>query len=313
MTGLSSRQWQLLWLSVAAGTAGYLGVAFWSGWREVQEAVRHVGPGLILLSLLLSLCGYLLRAERWGLYLRQDLHPMPRARNWHIYFAGFALGTTPGKAGEMIRGLLLRPWGVPLHHAVAMFFSERLADLAAILLLAFIGLHDTPRGAPFLWVLLPAVLAGLLLLRTAWPERLLRRLAGGREALYWLADVAASSRPFWRGGLLWRAQGLSCLAWLAEGLGAWCVMHALQPELGLSHGLFVYGFAMLVGALSFLPGGLGGTEATMTGLLVLKGMALPQAVAATVIIRLATLWFAVALGLVALLSLPDAPAASRRD
>lgn len=313
MTGLSSRQWRLLWLSVAASAAGYLGFALWSGWHEVEAAVRHVGPGLILLSLLLSLFNYLLRAERWGLYLRQDLHPMPRLRNWHIYFAGFALTTTPGKAGEMIRSLFLKPWGVPLHHSAAMFFSERLADLVAILLLAFAGLHDTPSGAPLLWVLLPALLAGLMLLRTPWPERLLRRLAGGRETLFWLADVAASSRPFWRGGLLWRAQGLSCLAWLAEGVGAWCVMHALQPELGLSYGLFVYGFAMLAGALSFLPGGLGGTEATMTGLLVLKGMALPQAVAATVIIRLATLWFAVMLGLVALLSLPAVPADPRRD
>jgi uncharacterized membrane protein YbhN (UPF0104 family) len=45
-------------------------------------------------------------------------------------------------------------------------------------------------------------------------------------------------------------------------------------------------------------------EATMVGLLILNNVAQPQAVAATVLIRLATLWFAVALGIFAL-SLPE--------
>lgn len=39
----------------------------------------------------------------------------------------------------------------------------------------------------------------------------------------------------------------------------------------------------------------------MVSLLVLKGMTMPAAIAATVFIRLATLWFAVVIGLVALI------------
>jgi uncharacterized protein (TIRG00374 family) len=52
-----------------------------------------------------------------------------------------------------------------------------------------------------------------------------------------------------------------------------------------------------------LPGGLGVTEAGMTGLLqTLGGPAMTKevATAATILVRLATLWFAVAIGLVAL-------------
>jgi len=61
---------------------------------------------------------------------------------------------------------------------------------------------------------------------------------------------------------------------------------------------------MLVGALSFLPGGLGGAEATMVALLILNHVDQPQSVAATILIRLATLWFAVVLGVIALI-LPE--------
>ena len=50
-----------------------------------------------------------------------------------------------------------------------------------------------------------------------------------------------------------------------------------------------------------LPAGLGGTEALLTGLLVLHGASLATALAITVLVRLLTLWLAVAIGATALL------------
>lgn len=308
---LSSHQQRLLWLSVGLSAAAYLGFALWTGWTDVLAAVQRIGAVAIVASLLLSLFNYLLRGERWGLYLQQDRHPLARSLNQRIYFAGFALTTTPGKAGELIRSLFLKPYGVEYHHSAAMFFSERLADLVAIVALTALGLTHLPGGEAYFLGLVGLLLIGLMLLRTPLPERMVRAVAGGRQGLLWLADVAASSRPFWRGRLFWQAMALSLLAWLAEGFGAWLILQTLMPDISLSFALFVYGFAMLVGALSFLPGGLGGTEATMTGLLVLQGMPLPEAVAATVIIRLATLWFAVVLGLMSVVSLPVPPEAEK--
>ena len=97
---------------------------------------------------------------------------------------------------------------------------------------------------------------------------------------------------------------LGLIAWGAEGIAFFYIMHVLGSDISLQTALFIYSFSMLVGALSFLPGGLGGTEASMVALLMLNGIGQPEAVAATVLIRLATLWFAVALGIVAL-SLPE--------
>lgn len=304
---LTTRQQRLLWLSVGLSAAGYLAFALWSGWHEVWHAVQRIGAGVIGVALALSLVNYLLRGERWRLYLRHVGHPMPWARNIRIYWAGFALTTTPGKAGEMIRSLFLAPYGVRFHHSAAMFFSERLADMVAIVCLTAAGLGHFPHGEAFYLGLVVVLVLCLMLLRTELPEQMLRKLAGERQSLQWLAQVAASSRPLWRGGLLWQVLIMSVLAWLAEGFGAWLILRELSPDISLNMALFIYGFGMLVGALSFMPGGLGGTEATMTGLLVLQGLPLPEAVAATVIIRLATLWFAVILGLFAVLTLPASP------
>jgi uncharacterized protein (TIRG00374 family) len=50
--------------------------------------------------------------------------------------------------------------------------------------------------------------------------------------------------------------------------------------------------------LSFTPGGLGSTEGVMAALLMFKGIGSAEAIGATVLIRMTTLWFAVAIGLV---------------
>ena len=63
----------------------------------------------------------------------------------------------------------------------------------------------------------------------------------------------------------------------------------------------VYALAMVAGALSALPAGLGGMELVMTGLLVAQSASTAEAVSITVLARLLTLWLAVAIGVLALL------------
>jgi uncharacterized protein (TIRG00374 family) len=50
-----------------------------------------------------------------------------------------------------------------------------------------------------------------------------------------------------------------------------------------------------------LPGGLGVAEGSLTALLAQLGTPLPEAAAATLVVRAVTLWLAVALGVVTLL------------
>ncbi|MCX7840409.1 MAG: lysylphosphatidylglycerol synthase domain-containing protein, partial [Anaerolineae bacterium] len=68
--------------------------------------------------------------------------------------------------------------------------------------------------------------------------------------------------------------------------------------------MFIYAGASLFGAATFTPGGLGTTEGSMTSLLQLVlGASATLAAAATLLVRVCTLWFAVGLGVLALLIL----------
>ena len=74
----------------------------------------------------------------------------------------------------------------------------------------------------------------------------------------------------------------------------------LAPSLKLlGLAVFVLSFSTVIGAVSALPGGLGAAEASIAGMLALLGGINPAiSASATLLIRLATLWFGVLLGLV---------------
>lgn len=297
--------------SVALAAAGYLAFALWGGWHEVSAAAALVGAGGWAVLLLLSALNYLLRFARWQVYLAALHARLPWRSSLAIYLAGFALTTTPGKAGELIRSVFLRRRGVAPVDSIAAFVSERLADLVAIVLLASLGFASYPQMRPLLYAGM-AVAAVLLL--TVGSRRVLAALrrradARGARSLQRLVGTLQAAAVCQTPRLLLPLTALSVVAW---GLEAYA-LHLLLGWLGMdspwTFSFFVYAVGMLAGALSFLPGGLGGTEAAMVGLLLLAGHPQPQAVAAVVVIRITTLWFAVALGLLALPLVPRADAA----
>ena len=302
MTGQRYRT--VVW-SVMLAATGYLGFVLWSGWRGVATAVAQVGTLGVVVALLLSLVNYGLRFIRWQMYLRTMGHPVPWRESLKIYVAGFALTTTPGKAGEAMRGVLLKARGVPYPTSFAAFLSERLSDLLAVVVLTLLGLttHHSSR---------PLILAGLLALAAVFvilsSERLLKNLHDairGTSRLPTMArhlfEVLLEARRCQSPMLLSAATGLSLVAWAAEAWAFHLLLQWMGLRTSLSFAAFTYAISMLAGALSFMPGGLGGTEAVMMGLLLANGASTVERVAATVLIRVTTLWFAVTLGAAALL------------
>ncbi len=290
----------VLW-SVALAALGYLGLSLWAGWRDVVAAVVLVGPLVLIGLLVLSLVNYLLRFLRWARYLALLDAPVPWRINLDVYFSGFALTTSPGKLGEMLRSVLLKPHGVPASASIAAFFAERVSDLLAILVLAAFGLLAYAPARPVVALALLAVFGALLLVQwTSLITRIdrwaLHRSTTWARFIVKLCEIILHFRRCFSFSAMSMGLVIGVAAWFAEGLGFWWLLSALGHPLPLTTAVFIYAFAMLVGALSFLPGGLGSSEAVMIGLLVLNGFPDVAAVTATLICRLATLWFAFGLG-----------------
>jgi uncharacterized membrane protein YbhN (UPF0104 family) len=93
------------------------------------------------------------------------------------------------------------------------------------------------------------------------------------------------------------------VGWGLEGLGFAVLCSMLAPGHLDAFSVGIYAIAVLVGALLFLPGVLGGTEAAMSALIASQGYAFADARLITLACRLVTLWFAVLLGWLAVFAL----------
>lgn len=297
---LSGWRYRAVLSSVFLAVASYLGFAFWSGWQDIVHAVGKVGFLGVATALSLSLINYGLRFIRWQIYLQAMNHTIPWWPSLKIYLAGFALTTTPGKAGEALRGVLLKRWEIPYSKSLAAFLSERLSDLLAVVLLALFGLLVYPAAQPLIAVAAIGVLVTLLVVANQGLLERLHAMIQGRSrirtSLGYLLQILLQTRHCHAPAVLLRATGLSLIAWTAEALAFYLILRWMELEISLTFAVFIYAASMLAGALSFMPGGLGGAEAVMVALLLWKGAGNAEAIAATVLIRMSTLWFAVGIG-----------------
>jgi len=307
--GVSKRAKQLL-LAAVIGIAAFAGISIYTDMSALGDRLAGFGWWAFAAALGLALLNYALRFVRWSLYLKQADVDLKTGLSAHIFLSGFALSITPGKLGELIKCYLVREFqGAPISQTAPLVVGERVTDLAALLLLGLAGVAAYGVGVAQDMVLFGLVLVGGGLVGLSWPQftktcirllttpGLLRRF---REPLLtFYAGLAKLVRPW---PMLW-ATSLASLAWLSECVGFALILSAFPgTEVPLGLAILIYATTTVAGALSFLPGGLLVTEATMALLLVesSRGVDEPTALAATILIRLATLWFAVFIGVVAL-------------
>ncbi len=277
-----------------------------------RTALRQAGSFLAV-AVVLSLGNYALRIVRWRSYLTLLGHPLPLRFAALTYMAGFAYTMSPGKVGELARARYYAWFRVPLSDVAAAFLTERLMDLVAMIVLAAlfvsVSVSTLYRGATLAAAaLVVAALAALTWLPWTAIAAALQRAARLpdwlRRILVSGASSLCASRALLRPSVLAFGFLTGIFAWGLEGLGLDVISRAFPAaHLSVAAALGIYGVAVLVGGLSLLPGGLGSTEAVMTALLVAHGYPLAQALSATLLCRLATLWLAVGLGCAAVLGL----------
>ncbi|WP_158527306.1 lysylphosphatidylglycerol synthase transmembrane domain-containing protein [Pelagibaculum spongiae] len=294
-------------VSVVAAIAGYGIWLLATDSGDGLKAITQFSPWLVLWVSLLSIANYLLRFFRWQGFLRQGDYAVPPLKSLGYYLAGFALTTTPGKAGEAVRSLYLEKHQVPVTNSLAMLVVERVQDLLAVLLLASFAILRFPEYAAFGYAAL-VLLSGLIFLMLSQKCQHLAEKIINRIPISWVnrlgfrvLDILKQSNQLLGPVRLLQGLLIGIIAWGLEALALGIIVEATGNTIDYSLAAGIYALAMLAGALSFLPGGLGSAEAVMYGLLLASGVDSANATAATLISRLTTLWLAVVIGLITLL------------
>ena len=296
---MNRRNWLLLILLTVAAFAGLL---VYGDLREVSSLLANAPSPYAGLAAALGLAvvNYVLRYLRWAIYLRALDIRVSHSVSASVFVAGLALSITPGKAGELLKSVWLnRRAGVPVSASAPAVVMERLTDVLSVGILALTGivLLPTPVALVVGGILVIAVIAGILAASRFGTAAL--RLPVLRRWQEPLAQSLDGFRRLMSPAMLTVAVILGGLAWAAEGLALWIVIIGIGEWVSPLIAIPISAAAALVGAVTALPGGLVGFEGSMVALLRQAGLGAPEAALATLLTRLATLWFAVLIGLLA--------------
>ena len=293
----------------------YLGGTLWAGYEKISQQLTSFAWWTFGAALLLTLGNYILRFVKWHYLTRRLGIQVAWQDNAWNFFAGLSMAISPGKAGELLKPYVLkRLTGTPMATAVPALITERLTDGIAMLIIAAIGLlfmttnQDASSHLNQIIVVAGLICAGLIVLASEKLSVGIIKLLSHLPAIGKISDKLLEMYQAMRTcvapvSLVWTVF-LSIIAWGAECIAYQLIWYGFDISAETGACLFLYAFATVVGIP--MPGGIGATDGVLTVLPTqfISGLPSdPTAVIFTVMMltRIATMWFGVGLGALALL------------
>jgi len=298
-------------VAMLLGILLYGAFAVWRGIGAIGESLSRFAWTAFAMACSLAFANYVLRYFKWEYYLaRLEIRGIAKADSFFTFLSGFVLTVTPGKVGEVFKSLVLYDiHKVPIARTAPIVVAERVTDLIGIITLIVLGSLGFSGG--LVWAGVGAVLVASLVATIASRrlsmaiiariERIPGRIGRIGPRLHQAYDSLA---------LLLKPRNLvvptllSIVAWSFECLSLWVILRGFGESTSVPLCAFFYATSTLAGALVPVPGGLGITDtALQEQMMTLGHVDKGTSTAAMILVRFATLWFAVLVGFLALSAL----------
>jgi glycosyltransferase 2 family protein len=296
-------------ISIVIGAVVYLVFSIYADFDKLLGAFLHFNWIWLPVILTLSFFNYIFRFCKWHYYIKILEIKLSLKTSFLIFLSAFTMSVTPGKMGEVLKSYLLKEEnGTPISKSAPIVLAERLTDFVSIVLLCIVGsIVFNYQQVLIIIIGLVFVLAILVLSIRNFSLKIIgffEKISFLKKHIQKIHDAYESVYAMLKIKPLINATIISLISWFFECIGFYLVINIFSNPLGLEvsilNATFIYAFSTLIGAIAMLPGGVGLTEASLTGLLVFSKIPKDISVAATIMIRLATLWFAVLVGIFAI-------------
>jgi len=296
-------------IGTVLGAIVFAGLSLYGDVRELKANMEVFAYRAFVLALILAASNYLIRFIRWQYYLRHIAVVIPHGESAIVFLSGFIMSITPGKIGEVFKSLLIyESRGISIARTAPVVVAERLTDLIALVVLIAIGSLSFEGGLSI--TVSSAIFVSTLVITCSYrpvgeffiriiekiplTKRSVPKLREAYDSLHEMTRLVPLAVGTIAGTISW---GMECVALhiIINGFGHYM--------LDWDASVFAYSVSTIAGAIAMMPGGLGVTEIGMTGLLQTLGnqqMTPAIATASTMLVRIATLWFAVIIGIAAL-------------
>ena len=263
---------------------------------------------IVYLPLILSLVSvsWLALFFRWTILLKKVNISIPLRSSFVIYLSSFSLSATPGQLGELIKSQLLKnKFNIPVAKTAPLIIIERLYDLTGAMFVSILGLWFLGIEIYIIIIAFSCLTVVFLLLRSRTAFNKILYLVKKIKFLSKFTESLSESYDTIHLSLNIKTLFLSIISsvtyWFVIGIAAYFVLKAVGIDtISIVNVVSIYSSSVIIGGLSFIPGGIGVTEGSIAGLLSLNGIDISIAFVLGILIRIFTLWYGVLIGFIAL-------------
>ena len=280
-----------------------LALLYFSDFGMVVETIAKANINLLVFAVIISVFTLLIKIIRWKTLIG-DMDVSFKDSAHSFLPAMFIANFTPARIGEPVRSYFLkRITGHPISLSIPRVIIERVLDILSLIILSILGISLFGFGLEYpalnIALLAASVVLIVLVLRS---RRAISKLIGiffkllsfHEKARKWKNRSEEITERFYNGmriqkRILVATSLLSLFIWILEGFVFYLVMISLNIELPLLFIVAVFAFSVLMGTISFLPGGIGSTEFVFV-LILSAHIATVQATAGVILGRFLTFW-----------------------
>jgi uncharacterized protein (TIRG00374 family) len=294
-------------LTLLASLGVFIAVALFGGIEKVYSIIATSNLYIFALAFVAVMASYLVRFCKWSYYLKKlkiKLHP---TKSLMIYLSLYSMSITPGQVGRIIGGYTLNRvtkkgfmkvapiitmdvfsdfFGFSIIAIATSFFFHTFFVYTVIFVLLL--------SVSFMFLLHPSLYKQLG--RIKYLRKYMKRFSSQINTYY------SSSGELNKPHVYLASLVFTMPADILNSLGLYFSLLAIGIKVKITQSLFVFAASQIFGMVSTLPGGIGVTDGTIVGLLSSTfHVSAALSSAATIMARLATLWFGVIIGVVCLL------------
>ena len=279
---------------------------FISDFSIISEKISNFKVNYLPLILFLVTASWIPLIIKWHFLLKNSEVNIPLTKSIAVWFAGVAFEITPGHVGVLMKSQILKTsFNISRTKTVPIIIVEKAYELIGAILASVIGI--IVLGMEFYLIII--AISGLIVIFFFMYHKPASELFFNRiTKLKFFSKYVENISEFYE--IVKKSTNvkvaticilLALTYWFMVSAAAYYTLIAFDVNiLDYLKVLAIYTTSSLLGAISFIPGGIGVTEGSITGLFTLNGIDVSTALILSVMIRILTLWYSVGVGFIAL-------------
>ena len=279
---------------------------FISDYNIISEKISNFKINYLPLILFLVSASWAPLFKKWHFLLKNCEIHVPLKKSILVFLSGPAFEITPGQIGALVKSQILKTSSnIPRTKTVPIIVVEKVYDLIGAVLASIIGIVILGME-PHLIVIAILVLVTIFFFVYYRPasEIFFKQITKRKFFSKYVENISDFYEIVHKSTNVKVATICILLAltyWFMVSAAAYYTLIAFDINiLDYLKVLAIYATSTLLGAISFIPAGIGITEGSITGLFTLNGIDVSTALILSVMIRIFTLWYSVGVGFVAL-------------